>query len=58
MRPAPAPLNAKVRHPDPRECEGQAPGDLAVHEQLEEQLQFERPLTNLSATFVNVAAEA
>ena len=39
------------------ECEGQIPVDLDLREQPEERLRFERLLTDLSATFVNVAAD-
>lgn len=57
MRPNTAPLTAKDRHPDPQVCEGQAPVEHNIRDQLEERLQFERLLTDLSATFVNVAAD-
>src|SRR3954466_10150034 len=57
MRPAPAPLNDQVRPPGREGCEGQIPVDLDLREQLEERLRFERLLTDLSATFVNVAAD-
>jgi len=38
-------------------CEGPLPVDLELHEQRDERLQFERLLTDLSATFVNVPAD-
>src|SRR3954470_15493372 len=57
MRPNTAPVNAKDRRPDPQGCEGRVPVDRDIREQLEERLQFERLLTDLSATFVNVAAD-
>ena len=57
MRPAPAPLNAKARPPGREGCEGQIPVDLDLREQLEERLRFERLLADLSASFVNVAAD-
>ena len=57
MRPVPAPLNAKARPPGREERQGQLPVDLDLREQPEERLRFERLLTDLSATFVNVAAD-
>src|SRR5947209_20252094 len=57
MRPAPAPLNGKARRPDRRDSEGQVSVRLGVRGQLEERLRFEKLLTDLSATFVNVAAD-
>src|SRR4051795_11652751 len=54
MRPAPAPLHDKAR---PRDREGPDALDLGLREELEERLRFERLLTDLSATFVNVAAD-
>src|SRR4051794_39427094 len=57
MRPVTAPPDARARQGDHRECEGQVPADLDLREQLEERLRFERLLTDLSATFVNVAAD-
>ena len=57
MRPGPAPLKDKARLPGREECDGQLPVDLELPEQLEERLRFERLLTDLSATFVNVAAD-
>src|SRR3954471_5321475 len=57
MRPAPAPRNAKAR-PHGREGRGgPIPVDLELREQLEERLRFERLLADLSADFVNVAAD-
>src|SRR5207249_5037077 len=57
MRPVPTPLNDQARPPGREGCEGQFPVDLDLREQLEERLRFERLLTDLSATFVNVAAD-
>ena len=57
MRRVPAPLNADARPTGRAACEGQLPVDLDLREQLEERLRFERLLTDLSATFVNVAAD-
>src|SRR5437763_11490734 len=57
MRQAFAPLNAKARPPGRVECEGQIPVELDLREQLVDRLRFERLLTDLSATFVNVAAD-
>src|SRR5438067_1707751 len=57
MRPVPAPLYAKARPPGREERQGQIPVDLDLREQLEERLRFERLLTDLSATFVNVATD-
>src|SRR5947207_10134764 len=57
MRPVAAPLNDKTRPPGREVCDGQFPVDLDLREQLEERLRFERLLTDLSATFVNVAAD-
>jgi signal transduction histidine kinase len=57
MRPVAAPLHAKARPPGREECQAQLPVELDLPEQLEERLQFERLLTDLSATFVNVAAD-
>jgi signal transduction histidine kinase len=57
MRPVPAPLDAKTRPPGREAREGQVPTDLDLREQLEERLRFERLLTDLSATFVNVTAD-
>jgi two-component system, NarL family, sensor kinase len=57
MRPVAAPLHAKARPPVREECQVQLPVELDLPEQLEERLQFERLLTDLSATFVNVAAD-
>src|ERR1700679_4323892 len=53
MRPVPATLDAHARPPDREERQGQLPVDL----DLDERLRFERLLTDLSATFVNVAAD-
>ena len=57
MSPGPAPLKDKARPPARKECGGQLPVDLESPEQLDERLRFERLLTDLSATFVNVAAD-
>src|SRR5271163_250055 len=57
MRPLPAALNAKARPSGREDSERQVPVDLGLREQLEERLRFERLLTDLSATFVNVAAD-
>jgi signal transduction histidine kinase len=54
MRPVPAPLYAHARPPGREERQGQLPVDL----DLDDRLRFERLLTDLSATFVNVAANA
>src|SRR5438270_12852840 len=54
MRPVPAPLDAQARPPG---REARVPVALDLREQLEERLRFERLLTDLSATFVNVAAD-
>src|SRR4051812_49145162 len=56
MRPAPAPRNVKARQPGRNPCDGPIPVDLELRQQLEERLRFERLLTDLSADFVNVAA--
>ena len=58
MRPLPTPLNSRTRPPGSDECQGQVPVDLDLQGQLEERLRFERLLTDLSATFVNVAADS
>src|SRR4051812_26295763 len=57
MRRAPAPRNGKARQPDRRAIEGQVSVGLELRRQLEGRLRFERLLTDLSATFVNVAAD-
>jgi two-component system, NarL family, sensor kinase len=57
MRPVSAPLHTKARPPGSEERQGQLSVDADLREQLEERLRFERLLTDLSATFVNVAAE-
>ena len=57
MRPALVPLYAKARPPVREEGQGPLPVDLDFREQSEERLRFERLLTDLSATFVNVAAD-
>src|SRR5437763_1643732 len=57
MRPVAAPLNDKARPPGRKVCEGPFPVDLDLRDQLVERLRFERLLTDLSATFVNVAAD-
>ena len=57
MRPVPAPINAKARPPGRKERQGPIPVDLDLREQLEDRLRFERLLTDLSATFVNVVAD-
>jgi two-component sensor histidine kinase len=57
MRPVPAPLYAKARPPGREEGQGPLPVDLDLRERPEERLRFERLLTDLSATFVNVAAD-
>src|SRR5437762_2022767 len=57
MRPVSAPLYAKARPPGREGCEEEFPVDVDLREQLEERLRFERLLTDLSATFVNVAAD-
>jgi two-component system, NarL family, sensor kinase len=57
MRPGPAPLKNKAR-PGSEGCAGQHPVDFDLREQLEERLRFERLLTDLSATFLNVAADS
>src|SRR4051794_32466952 len=57
MNPRPTPLKDEVR-PAGRENRGGAISvALEPPEQLEERLRFERLLTDLSATFVNVAAD-
>ncbi len=58
MRPGPAPLKNKARPPGSEGCAGQLPGDRDLREQLEERLRFERLLTDLSATFLNAAADS
>src|SRR3954471_12241954 len=58
MRPAPAPRNDKARSPGRGGCGGQIPDDFDLREQLEERLRFERLLADLSASFVNVAADS
>jgi signal transduction histidine kinase len=57
MRPVAASLHAKARPPGREGRQALIPVDLELPEQLEERLQFERMLTDLSATFVNVAAD-
>src|SRR3954449_4140685 len=57
MRPVPAPRDATVPPPGREVREGRNPVDLELREQLEERLRFERLLTDLSATFVNVPAD-
>ncbi len=57
MRTEPAPLHARVRPAGREEGQGPPPADLDSRGQPEERLRFERLLTNLSATFVNVAAD-
>ena len=57
MRPVPAPLCAKARPPGREERQGPIPVELGLREQQEDRLRFERLLTDLSATFVNVAAD-
>ena len=57
MRRVPAPLNDDVRPTGRAACDGQLAGDVDVREQLEERLRFERLLADLSAEFVNVAAD-
>jgi signal transduction histidine kinase len=57
MRPVLAPLHAKARSPAREERQGQLPVDLDVRDPPHEHLRFERLLTDLSATFVNVAAD-
>ena len=57
MGPVSTPLNAKPRQPGREEGQEPLAVDLDLREQLEERLRFERLLTDLSATFVNVAAD-
>src|SRR3954451_14563383 len=57
MRPAPAPLNANARPPGREGCGGPIPDDLDLREQLEERIRFARLLADLSASFVNTAAD-
>jgi signal transduction histidine kinase len=57
MRQVPAPLHTKARLPGSDERQGQLSVDADLRQQLEERLRFERLLTDLSATFVNVAAD-
>jgi two-component system, NarL family, sensor kinase len=57
MRPVPAALHTKAQPPGSEERQGQLSVDTDLREQLEERLRFERLLTDLSATFVNVAAD-
>ncbi len=57
MRPVPAALKDKARSPGRDVCEARLPVDLPSREPPEERLRFERLLTDLSATFVNVAAD-
>src|SRR5712671_4405276 len=57
MRPVPAPPKDEARPAGREAREGPLPVDLDVRERLEERLRFERLLTDLSATFVNVAAD-
>jgi two-component system, NarL family, sensor kinase len=57
MRPGPAQLKNKARPPGFQGCAGQLPVDGDLREQLEERLRFERLLTDLSATFLNLAAD-
>ena len=57
MRPVHASLNLMARPHGPEARDGRNPVDLDLREQLEERLRFERLLTDLSATFVNVAAD-
>ena len=57
MRPAHGPLNAKSGPVARDESEGRIPVESDLREQLGARLQFERLLADLSATFVNVAAD-
>jgi two-component system, NarL family, sensor kinase len=57
MRPVPAPLHTTVQPAGSEERQGQLSVDADLREQLAERLRFERLLTDLSATFVNVAAD-
>jgi two-component system, NarL family, sensor kinase len=56
MRPPTVPPNAKVEPPGREEYPGHISAGLGLREQLDDRLRFERLLTDLSATFVNVAA--
>src|SRR4051794_3551579 len=57
MRPAHVPLHAKARPPACEGCGGPIPVDFDLRERLEERIRFERLLADLSADFVNVAAD-
>ncbi len=54
---AAAPLQPSGRTRGEEERNGQIPADFDLREQLKEHLRFERMLTDLSAAFVNVAAD-
>src|SRR4051794_15583392 len=57
MKPTSAPLSDKTQPAGREVVRGGSPVDLDLRFQLEERLRFERLLTDLSATFVNVAAD-
>lgn len=58
MRPVTTTLNNEARPSSREGCEGQSPVDADLRKELEERLRFERLLTDLSATFVNVALDS
>ncbi|MHC5542482.1 GAF domain-containing protein, partial [Singulisphaera rosea] len=57
MRPGHVPLNDEPRRPGGAVRQGLSPVDLDLRQELGERLRFERLLTDLSATFVNVSAD-
>src|SRR4051812_16709928 len=57
MRPTTASLNANARQLGDQDCDGGVPVDIDVGEQVDDRIRFERLLTDLSATFVNVPAD-
>jgi two-component system, NarL family, sensor kinase len=57
LGPVTANLNAKARRPSGEEGQGPLRVGVDLREQPEERLRFERLLTDLSGTFVNVAAD-
>ena len=58
MRPMPTPIDSRARPLGREGCRGRVPVELDLRGQLEERLRFERLLTDLSATFINVAADS
>ncbi len=57
MRPVSTTLNDKGRPTGRGVCDAELPVDLTLREPLEERLRFERLLADLSAAFVNAAAD-